>query len=176
LLAGFYDIADYRPLLNQLKQVTIRYAPPATDSGLIPTRALLLAGWLASRLRWSVQPGSAKRTTDSASLEVAVDGRSIGLEFAHTRREIEPGHLALVTLESEAEQPVSFTVRRSADGQRIETSVTRGEQKGVQRVLSYEGLSETELIGKELEILGHDRVYEQAVLAAGEMIKAIGGQ
>jgi hypothetical protein len=37
-------------------------------------------------------------------------------------------------------------------------------------------LSETELIGKELEILGHDRVYEQAVLAAGEMIKAISGQ
>jgi len=176
LLAGFYDIADYRPLLNQLKQVTIRYAPPATDSSLIPTRALLLAGWLASRLRWSVQPGSAKRTTESASLEFSVDGRSFGLEFAHTRREIEPGHLALVTLESDAAQSVSFTVRRSADGQRIETSVTRDEEKSSQRVLGYEGLSETELIGKELEILGHDRVYEQAVLAAGEMIKAMGGQ
>ena len=176
LLAGFYDIADYRPFLNQLKQVTIRYAPPATDPSLIPTRALLLAGWLASRLRWSVQSGSTKRTTESIRLEASVDGRSFGVEFAHTRREIEPGHLALVTIESDAGQQVSFTVRRSADGQRIETSVTRGEEKGVQRVLSYEGLSETELIGKELEILGHDRVYEQAVLAAGEMIKAVGGQ
>ncbi len=176
LLAGFYDIAGYRPLLNQLKQVTIRYAPPATDSSLIPTRALLLAGWLASRLRWSVQPGSAQRTAESASLEVSVDGRSFGLEFAHTRREIEPGHLALVTLESDADQSVLFTVRRSADGQRIETSVARDEEKSSQRVLGYEGLSETELIGKELEILGHDRVYEQAVLAAGEMIKAMGGQ
>lgn len=173
LLAGFYDIADYRPLLNQLKQVTIRYAPPAADSAVIPTRALLLAGWLASRLRWTAQPGTAKRTPASASLEFSVDGRSFGLEFAHTRREIEPGHLALVTLESGANQSVSFTVRRSADAQRIETSVTRGEEKGVQRVLSYEGLSETELIGRELEILGHDRVYEQAVLAAGEMIKAL---
>ncbi|HLF84757.1 MAG TPA: glucose-6-phosphate dehydrogenase assembly protein OpcA [Blastocatellia bacterium] len=173
LLAGFYDIADYRPLLNQLKQVTIRYAPPAADSAVIPTRALLLAGWLASRLRWTAQPGTARRTPESASLEFSVDGRSFGLEFAHTRREIEPEHLALVTLESEANQSVSFTVRRSADAQRIETSVTRGEEKGVQRVLSYEGLSETELIGKELEILGHDRVYEQAVLAAGEMIKAL---
>jgi glucose-6-phosphate dehydrogenase assembly protein OpcA len=176
LLAGFYDIAGYRPLLNQLKQVTIRYAPPATDSGLIPTRALLLAGWLASRLRWSVQPGSAKRTTESTSLDFSVDGRGCRLEFAHTRREIEPGHLALVTIESDADQSVLFTVRRSADGQRIETSVTRDEEKSSQRVLGYEGLSETELIGKELEILGHDRVYEQAVLAAGEMIKAMGGQ
>jgi glucose-6-phosphate dehydrogenase assembly protein OpcA len=176
LLAGFYDIADYRPLLNRLKRVTIKYAPPATNSAVIPARALLLGGWLASRLGWSVQPGTANRTTASAALEFSVDGRSVGLEFTHTGREIEPGHLALVTLASEADQSVSFTVRRSADGQRIETSVTRGEEKGVQRVLSYEGLSETDLIGKELEILGHDRVYEQAVLAAGEMIKAMSGQ
>ena len=176
LLAGFYDISDYRPLLDHRKRVTIRYAPPAMDSAVIPTRALLLAGWLASRLRWSVQRGSTKRSTGSTSLEVSVEGRSFDLEFAHTRRTIEPGHLALVTIETDADQPISFTVRRSADGQRIETSVTRGEEKGVQRVLSYEGLNETELIGKELEILGHDRVYEQAVLAAGEMIKAMGGQ
>ena len=175
LLAGFYDIADYRPLLNQLNRVTIRYAPPETDSSVIPARALLLAGWLASRLRWSVQPGSAKRTPSSASIDFSVDGHGLSLEFAHTRRQIEPGHLALVTLDSGADQPVSFTVRRSADGQRIETSVTRDEAKSSQRVLGYEGLSETELIGKELEILGHDRVYEQAVLAAGEIVKSLGG-
>jgi glucose-6-phosphate dehydrogenase assembly protein OpcA len=84
LLASFYDISDYRPLLDQLKQVTIRYAPPAKDSSVIPTRALLLAGWLASRLRWSVQQGSTKRTKGSTSLELSVDDRSFDLEFAHT--------------------------------------------------------------------------------------------
>ncbi len=174
LLAGFYDIADYRPLLNQLKRVTIRYAPPQANSAVIPARALLLGGWLASRLRWSAQPRTVKRTPTSASLDFSIDDRTLILEFAHTRRDIEPGHLALVTLEAGSDQPVSFTVRRSADGQRIETSVTRDEQKSSQRVLSYEGLSETDLIGKELEILGHDRIYEQAVLAAGEIIKAMG--
>ena len=61
----------------------------------------------------------------------------------------------------------------SADGKRIETSVSRGDEKSSERVLSYEGLSESELIGKEIQILGHDRVYEQAVLAAGELVKAI---
>ena len=173
LLAGFYDVADYHPLLNQLKQVTIRYGPSKTDPDAIPTRALLLGGWLVSRLGWRLQPGSGKRTTGSTTFDFSVDGRGFGVEFAHTRREVEPGHLAMVTLESEADQPVSFTVRRSEDGQRIETSVTRGETKGVQRVLSYEGLSESELVGKELEILGHDRVYEHSVLAAGELIKAM---
>jgi glucose-6-phosphate dehydrogenase assembly protein OpcA len=176
LLAGFYDIGDYRPLLDKLKKVTIRYAPPATDPSVIPTRALLLAGWLASRLRWKVQPGSTKRTPETISLDLLADGRRFDLEFAHTRREIETGHLGMVTIECDSDQPVSFTVRRSEDGKRIETSATLGEEQVVQRVLSYEGLSATELIGKELEILGHDRVYEQAVLAAGEMIKSIGGK
>jgi hypothetical protein len=82
----------------------------------------------------------------------------------------------MVTLECGSDQPVAFTVRRSEDGQRIETSVTRDEERSSQRVLGYEGLSETELIGKELEILGHDRVYEQAVLAAGEIIKSLSDQ
>jgi glucose-6-phosphate dehydrogenase assembly protein OpcA len=173
LLAGFYDVADYRPLLSKLKQVTIRYAPSAKDPSAIPARALLLGGWLASRLGWSLQPGTAKQTPGSTSFAFSVDGHTFGVEFAHTRREIEPGHLALVGFESEGDQPVTFTVKRSADGQRIETSVTRDEEKSSQRVIGYEDLSETELVGKELEILGHDRVYEQAVLAAGELVKAL---
>lgn len=173
LVAAFYDVAEYRPLLDHVKKVTIRYAPSATDPDTIPARALLLGGWLASRLGWSLQPGTAKQTTGSSSFEFSVDDRRVGIEFAHTRREIEPGHLTLVTLESGAEQSALFTVRRSADGKRIETSMARGDETRVQRVLSYEGLSESELVGKELEILGHDRVYEQAVLAAGELIKAL---
>jgi glucose-6-phosphate dehydrogenase assembly protein OpcA len=172
LLAGFYDIADYRGPLNDLTRVIIRYAP-SKGSSVIPARPLLLGGWLASRLRWTVQPGTAKRSTSSASVQFSAGSRSISVEFEHTRRDIEPGHLALVTLECGSEQPVAFTVRRSEDGQRIETSVTRDEAKSAQRVLGYEGLGETELIGKELEILGHDRVYEQAVMAAGEIIRTL---
>src|SRR4029450_4268172 len=102
----------------------------------IPTRALLFGGWLASRLGWKLKPGSAKPATRSTRVEFSVDDRSVALEFAHTRRDLEPGHLGMVTLETEADEPVSFTVRRSGDGQRIETSGTRGEEKGMQRGLS----------------------------------------
>lgn len=174
LLAGFYDVSDYRPMLDQLDQVVIEYAPSSMGPAAIPPRALLLGGWLASRLGWRAQADAAKRTAESTSFEFAVDGRGIGVEFRRTSRQIESGHIALVTLRSKAEQSVLFTVRRSADAQRIETSVSRGEETRVQRVLSYEGLSESELVGKELEIRGHDHVYEQAVLAAGEFVGAAG--
>ena len=70
------------------------------------------------------------------------------------------------------ERPASFSVKKIADGHRLETVVTLGEERRIGRVLGYGNPSESMLIGREMEILGHDRVYEQAVLSAGEMILA----
>lgn len=177
LLAGFYDVAEYRSHLDRMDRVVIEYAPSTVDPSAIPARALLLGSWLASRLGWRVQADSGKRTNETTSFEFSADSNAITVQFIRTTREIEPGHIALVTLrcagDSVAENAGSFTVRRSGDGQRIETSVRRGEETHVQRVLSYEGLGEGELIGREIEIVGHDRVYEQAVLTAGELIGAL---
>ncbi|MGA9769092.1 MAG: glucose-6-phosphate dehydrogenase assembly protein OpcA [Blastocatellia bacterium] len=172
LIASFYDVADYRPLLEQLDKVVIRYAPPSADASAIATRALLLGGWLASRLGWRFSGESANHAAEGQTTfnMIAGDGHKITLEFAHTDREIEPGRIAHVMITSAIDTSTVFSVRRSADGNRIETAVTRDEEKKAQRVLSYEGLGESALIARELEILGHDRIYEQAVQAAAEMI------
>lgn len=176
LLAGFYDVVEYRSHLNQLDHVVIEYAASTADPSAIPARALLLGAWLASRLGWRIQADSGKRTGATTSFEFSAGGNAITTEFTQTTREIEPGHLALVTLGCAGDNAGSYSVRRSEDGQRIETSVKRGEEMRIQRVLSYEGLSEGELIGREIEILGHDRVYEQAVSAAGELIGALSAE
>lgn len=171
LIASFYDVADYRPLLDQLDRVVIRYAPPAADASAIATRALLLGGWLASRLGWQLSGEVTDCAEGQTCFEmIAADGHKFTLEFSHTDREIEPGRIAHVMITSAVEKSTVFSVRRSADGSRIETAVTRDEEKKAQRVLSYEGLGESALVARELEILGHDRVYEQAVQAAAEMI------
>lgn len=173
LLAGFYDVSEYRPLMAALNRVVIEYSPASADADVLSPRALLLGGWLASRLGWRLERGSINRGAGSSVFEFEKENRKVVLEFAQTRREIEPGRIAMVTIESAADESASFSVRRSSDAQRIETVAVRGEERVAQRVLSYESLSESELIGRELEILGHDRVYEQAVLAAGEMINAV---
>ena len=173
LLSGFYDVPEYRLLLDQLDEVVIEYAPQSVDSPVVSARALLLGGWLVSRLGWRPHSKRATRTADSTRFEFAIDDRAISLDFKRTNRQIEPGHLALVTMQSKGNRSVVFTVRRSSDAARIETSVSRDDQKRAQRVLSYEALSEAELIGKELEILGHDKVYEQSVLSAGELVRAM---
>jgi glucose-6-phosphate dehydrogenase assembly protein OpcA len=173
LLAGFYDVAQYRPLFDQMNRVVIEHAPPSDDRSVISARALLLAAWLQSRLGWQLNPESLKRTDEAVAFELNAGGRAVSLEFVPTARQIEPGHLALVTIGSALNPAASFSVRRSGDATRIETAVTLGEESHIQRVLSYENWSESALIGRELEIMGHDRVYEQAVIAAGEIVGAL---
>jgi glucose-6-phosphate dehydrogenase assembly protein OpcA len=172
LIAGFYDVPEYRPLLKQIERVTIEYAPPADNAAAISTRALLLGGWIASRLGWQLNKAATTRDDKSARFEFNADGRTVQLEFHHTERAIESGHLALVTITNagDCDTTCAFSVRRSADGTRIETGVTLDEEKRPKRVLSYEDLSESALLARELEILGSDRVYEETVKAVGEMI------
>src|SRR5262249_10893132 len=128
---------------------------------------MLLGGWLASRLGWKLRKPD--RTNKGYSFVFEGARRSISLEFVSTDRKIEPGRLAKVTLKSAADSSTSFSVRRSTDSTRIETVATAGGNTRAQRVLGYENLPESALLIKELDILGHDRVYEQAVLAAAEM-------
>jgi glucose-6-phosphate dehydrogenase assembly protein OpcA len=173
LLAGFYDVAEYRSLLNNLVRATVEYMPMDGDGGVIPARALLLGGWLASRLGWKLSPGGVRRAEGSLAFEVEAADRKVTLEFVTTSRQgVQAGHVAGVTIATAEPSPATFSVKRNEDGSRIMTEVTLGGQQ-YQRVLGYEGWDEVSLIGRELEILGHDRVYEQAAVSAGEMVRLI---
>jgi glucose-6-phosphate dehydrogenase assembly protein OpcA len=172
LLAGFYDVQAYRPRLDRLQRITVSYAAPADNPSAISTRALLLGGWLVSRLGWKFDPAASLRDGNSAAFGFKAGDRSVQLGFSHTERPIQPGHLASVTLSTDGEGCCEFSVRRSADGARIETAATVEDEQRPKRVLSYETLEESALISKELEIPGFDRVYEEAVRAAAQLIGA----
>jgi glucose-6-phosphate dehydrogenase assembly protein OpcA len=169
LIAGFYDVSAYRPLMEQISKVVIEYSPCSEDTESIAPRALLLGGWLASRLGWKIDPRARATAEGSTTYELQAGGRAVTIEFAETRRpQIEPGHLAFVALTSAASPSSTFNVRRSGDGTRIETKVN--VETRIQRVLSYESCGESALISRELEFSGHDRVFEQAAMAAREFL------
>lgn len=172
LLAGFYDVAANRPYLNSIDHVEIEYG--ALGGSAIPARALLIAGWLASRLKWNRK--SIQRDGDSLSIGFeAPDGRPITLKLVPSRDpQIEPGHIAEVALEARSGPSAYFKVRRSGDRTRLETETALGGSRRPDRALDYESRDEGELLSKELDILGRDRVYEQAVSSAAELVAAIG--
>jgi len=52
LLADFYDVPAYQLLLDDIDFVRIDYVSPAVEPATVAPQALLIAGWLASRLGW----------------------------------------------------------------------------------------------------------------------------
>jgi glucose-6-phosphate dehydrogenase assembly protein OpcA len=183
LLASFYDVQDYRPALERINRVIIEYVAPALEqSANVKTaasappapQALMMAGWLASRLGWHPSEDAARDELDqelngrARIMSFEKDkGRRISLELRLVSRpEMKPGRLARVELKTESEPAATFVVSRSEDGLYLETQVTRGEDVRGARVLKVRNRSAAVLLGRELEIIHHEEVYEEALKMA----------
>jgi glucose-6-phosphate dehydrogenase assembly protein OpcA len=174
LLAGFYDVSDYRPHLQRVDRVEIDYAPAGAHSAAVPPGALLVAGWLASRLGWQA---SAARVRESSTAIIfnRRDGGEVSVHFnradAGADAQAALKRLSLAVGDGEAK----FEVGQSAESHWLTTEVHLGTEHRPCHACSHEPDDAARLLANELEILGRDRVYEQAVAAAGAMIGALEG-
>ena len=175
LLAGFWDVADYRPHLDRPDAVEIEFAPPAAAPGQTSAQALLVAGWLASRLGW--EPAAAGDT--SAAGGAAFRLRSADHEF-DLRLVVADGvgesagmTVRRVTLTREA-GAAEFQARMSRDWTKLETTARVGGSHEVGRVLAYEARTEGQRLSRELSLLSRDRVYEGAAAFAARLVGKAG--
>ncbi len=168
LLADFYDVPAYQQLLDQIETVRIDYVEPESEKESVAPQALLIAGWLASRLGWTIHP----RTNESFNF-TAPSGRAVSVEFnrraAGTRK---PGRLVSVELSNVHKSPASFVVERSEDNNLILAEARVGSEVKRGRVLPVRNRSTAQLLAREMEILWRDRVYQEAVVMAARMIEA----
>ncbi len=156
-----------------------------------PSSALLLAAWLKERLglstsaetvaaaqrdtatgtyhrdlqRATVQrgdraPGSARpRTGKLSSTQASIDIRP------QVQSHMRPGSICFVRLISSVEgKQATFTIDREGDPDHVVTSVQLGQETRPQRTVSLAATyKESELLREELEILGHDYLYEETL-------------
>ena len=175
LVAGFWDVAHYRPLLEQIDRVEITFAVPEGGGGQLTAEAILTAGWLASRLGWSVDPAATVFEEASALVGMtAGDGRRIKVEL-RPGRGASSGVNGLGSLVISSGTAAEFCVELKPGGDRLETITRIGAgEHTVGRLLCFEEQSEGRRLGGELLIHARDRVYEQAVASAGAMLRALG--
>ena len=171
LLADFYDVAEYRSVLEAIDKVCISYVAPETDANTIAPQALLMAGWLASRLQWTMLDKPATGDDEQTVFEVSSQrGQTITVELQRKKDEgIKPGRLARVELQSLAEGS-SFKVERSPDLQRVLTEANLGSDVQRGRVLPVRNRSTAQLLSREMEILCNDQIYQEAIAVAADMI------
>ena len=125
LLADFYDVPAYQTLLDEIDHVRIDYVSPAVQPETVAPQALLLAGWLASRLGWKLLSETPEK-----------NDATISFKFSRTDRGSELGSSPTVsegadrgsspTPESPAGQPGwGGTVREGAGDREITLELNR---------------------------------------------------
>jgi glucose-6-phosphate dehydrogenase assembly protein OpcA len=173
LLASFWDVSSYRPHLDRVDRVTIEYDPPDAAPNEIAPKALLAAGWLASRLGWKADAGGASRNDKTVRFTFSAGERPLVIEMrAMEDGEGAAGMLASLVL-SEATTGAEFSVALSRDGNRLETSASIDGEHTVGRVLAYEQKTEGQRLSREMGLLARDRIYEQALDVAAQLIEAL---
>lgn len=166
LIAQFFDASAMLPHLGEIAHVTVEYeASPNTPDDR--SQALLLIGWLASRLGWRPIAASAAAETGNLLRMSDASGNDITVELrpAAPRADL-LDRLATVTITGARAR---FSVAR---GDAADCAVARAEVEGMQmidRVVRLERLDEAGLIAEELRLLGRDRAFEDALHLAATL-------
>jgi glucose-6-phosphate dehydrogenase assembly protein OpcA len=175
LLAGFWDVADYREHLDLLDSVEIEFAPPAAAKGQTAAQALLIAGWLASRLGWELASAGGTSGGGGGAFRLRSSGREFDLRLVVAQGAEEDAGITVrrVTL-ARGDGAAEFQARISDDGTRFETTACVGQANEVGRVVGYEARTEGQRLSRELALLSRDRIYEEAASFAAQLVGAAG--
>jgi glucose-6-phosphate dehydrogenase assembly protein OpcA len=164
LISQCFDNPRMRGYVERLKSARIEYESESPRLAAQEAQALLITGWLASRLKW--QPSSPRAEASDGTHCFSVKSPQGAVEIQLAGRSFEGGGGGVcfsITLEAAGEPPASFRLQRGLDGRSV---VTRAEVQGappVTRTVRLEVLEEAQLLNGELQIPGRDRVFEESL-------------
>jgi glucose-6-phosphate dehydrogenase assembly protein OpcA len=156
-IAATFDPPDWRPLLDEIDGMTVRFHPEST------TAAVLLLGWLATRLGWEL-PSPFETEDGKLCSRAWRDGKEILLRLEPATQDV-PG-LAGVTVEAGGSSfaldrgPGGLVARRRMADEREWSWVVLGASRGESGILG-EGIRQALL---------RDRTYGPALDAAMAML------
>lgn len=165
-----------------------------------PSCALLLAAWLKGSLNWSINPqaaAAARRDTATGTYHWLLERAStangaqpVGAPRARVGKpgaseavtidirpqiqsHMRPGSICLVRLVSSVEgKRATFTIDREGDPDLVLTSVELTRETRPQRTVSLAAAhKESELLREELEILGHDFLFEETLQEVATLLQ-----
>jgi glucose-6-phosphate dehydrogenase assembly protein OpcA len=168
MVAAFFDVAAWRPYLDRIVGVRVGFGVDMDGRDIHPSQALLLVGWLASRLGWLASETMAPSEAGGLLFRMQRgDGAPIAVRVRpRFESGVEPGDTSGVRLQARAgEQLAEFVLKRAPDPRHVTASILlNGETRSV-RVVPLPSPEIDELLREELSIVGSDHVYEDALHA-----------
>jgi glucose-6-phosphate dehydrogenase assembly protein OpcA len=163
IVAQFFDPPALRHMAREITQVEVERDIAAT--GHIPTRTLLLTGWLASRLGW--EGLSAERAGDSWESVWTGPGGTVTVHFSGRLA----GSGSTPGISSIALKTASGAVFRARKDAGSFCIVAESQGAGMDFVHSVPlpGLGEENLLARELSLAGEDPSFAEALRQAIEL-------
>jgi glucose-6-phosphate dehydrogenase assembly protein OpcA len=172
LMASFWDVPDYRSCLDRIDRVVVEYDSPDLAPGEIAPKALLMVGWLSCRLGWNpVAAVSSGEEQGVMIFQLRAGERAVNVEMRATTRDGYGDGMLVSLLLSAQTAGAEFQVGLSPDRKRLETEARIDGKPTIGRVLSYEQKSEGQRLSRELSLLKHDSIYEDALDCASRLIE-----
>ncbi|HWV24226.1 MAG TPA: glucose-6-phosphate dehydrogenase assembly protein OpcA [Thermomicrobiales bacterium] len=174
LIAQFFDPNEVRDALNNISQVNIAYAETRKDSSSGFAAALLMVGWLGSRLGWEVLEPLERRKAGgwSAPLRVTTpSGKRRDVQIRLTTDQSPEARFSLRSVEliARGEQDGTFRVIRT-DKDDLITSSESSDAPYVSRMVYARRYSTVEMLGEQLQRFGPDRIFEDAIRFATRLL------
>jgi glucose-6-phosphate dehydrogenase assembly protein OpcA len=173
LLAGIFDHPLLTRELTSIRSLRIDIAKPGRTVRL--ARAATFAGWLASRLEWSVAEPM-KPDGDSFRGAFRIGKREIPVEFRPVSAGIDgsirsSGSLVRVELES-SHARATTRVRVTRQSDHLLATADWNAAQVARRAARLEPFDEMPFLGEALDRTGHDRIFEKAL---DRGVKLVGG-
>ena len=170
LVAQCFDSAELHPCLEQIAEVRIEYERGEKGGAGGLGRALLITGWLASRLGWvprgySVSSARGTRLLIFKSGSVLVRVNAVPVEVAAPC----PGALVSLTLKTEGSPAASFALISQPECSGVLARTELAGRPPLERTSRLETAGEAELLIEELKFASRDRIYEQALSMVARM-------
>lgn len=168
LIAAFFDVEAWRPCLDSIVGVRVGFAVDMDGRDIHPSQALLLIGWLASRLGWQGVDALAPSEAGGLLFTMAdADDKPIHVRVRpRFERGVDAGDMSGVRIQARyADDLYEFVLKRDPDPRHITASVLVNGESRSRRVLPLPEPGIDELLREELSIVGSDRVFEDALHA-----------
>lgn len=170
LVAQFFDPAETMAALRSIDRVNIAYAQERSDRGSGFAAALLISGWLGSRLGWEIIDKMEPRRAGgwTVYMRARPNGGPANQIQIRLTPDVSPGakfSLRSVELIASGEHQGIFRIQRTDQDDLITSSETESAPF-VSRMVYSRRHSTVEMLGEELHRFGPDRVFEDAIRIA----------
>ena len=168
LIAQFFDVPAWRPFLDGITGIRAGFAVDMDGRDIHPSQALLLLGWLSSRLGW--RPVESLAPSEAGGLLFRMgraDGAPIMVRLRpRFERGLDAGDMSGIRIQAtHGRETAEFVIKRAPDERHATATAIIDGVVRPERVVPLPALGIRELLGEELAIARNDHVYEVALAA-----------